>query len=124
MLAQHYECSGGPLVEIAVADCGIGIQNSLRKNHKYTDKVLSDSQAIELSIEEGVSSLTDSMRGYGLYHATDDVKKHSSRTMTMRSGLGILQLHGNGSVKKGSSEKDYPGTIASVVIPCSERRTL
>jgi anti-sigma regulatory factor (Ser/Thr protein kinase)/anti-anti-sigma regulatory factor len=119
VLAQHYEYSEGPLVEIAVADCGIGIRNSLRKNHKYTDKVLSDSQAIELSIEEGVSSLTDSIRGYGLYHVTDDVKKHSSRTMTMRSGLGILQLHGNGSVKKWSSEKDYPGTIVSVVIPLS-----
>ena len=79
----------------------------------------SDEEAIELSIEEGVSSIGDSLRGYGLYHVTDDVKQHRSREITIRSGFGTLTLQGDGSVTKRTDLMDYPGTIVSVVIPCS-----
>ena len=52
VLAQQYNYRSGPKVEIAVADCGMGIQASLQKNQKHTS-VLSDADAIELAIKAG-----------------------------------------------------------------------
>ena len=78
VLAQQYNYSSGPVVEIAVADCGIGIRASLQKNPSHS-MISSDLQAIERSLLEGVSSLKDSHRGYGLHHVTDDVKLELTR---------------------------------------------
>ena len=117
VLAQQYNYRSGPKVEIAVADCGIGIQASLQKNHKHTS-VLSDSDAIELAIKEGVSSLEDRHRGYGLYHVTGDVKKNNDREMTIRSGHGTMTLQGNGYIHKTNDLPIYSGTIVSVIVPC------
>ena len=119
VLAQQYEYRSGPMVEIAVADCGIGIQKSLQKNHKYTGMLPSDTDAIELSIGEGVSSLVDNSRGYGLHHVAAEVKRENARTITIRSGLGTLELHGDGTIKKTVDQTFYPGTIVSFIIPCS-----
>ena len=117
VLAQKYCFSDGPRVEIAVADCGIGIQASLRKNQKFTDR-LSDEDAIELAIKEGVSSLEDKYRGYGLFYVTDDVKSSANRQLIIRSGYGTMILRGNDSIIKCKSSSRYAGTILNVTIPC------
>ena len=117
VLAQQYNYSSGPMVEIAVADCGIGIQASLQKNQKY-NHILSDEDAIEEAIKEGVSSLEDSYRGYGLYHVTHDVKGNDNRQLTIRSGCGTMVLQGNGNVRKWKSSPSYSGAILNVTIPC------
>ena len=117
VLAQQYNYSSGPVVEIAVADCGIGIRASLQKNPSHS-MISSDLQAIERSLLEGVSSLKDSHRGYGLHHVTDDVKHNKNREMTIRSGQGILNIRGDGKVTKDYDSPTYSGTIVSVVIPC------
>ena len=117
VLAQQYNYRSGSKVEIAVADCGIGIQASLQKNHKHTPMLL-DVDAIEKAIEEGVSSLEDNSRGYGLYHVTDDVKKNNDREMTIRSGYGTMRLQGSGDIRKTNDLFIYSGTIVSVIIPC------
>ncbi len=117
VLAQKYEFASGSRVEIAVADCGIGIRASLQKNQKYTH-IASDTDAIELAIGEGVSSLEDRYRGYGLYHVTDDVRMSSNRRLTIRSGSGTIVLYSNGNVEKRESSPSYSGTILNVSIPC------
>ena len=117
VIAQQYNYKSGPMVEIAVADCGIGIQASLQKNQKYTH-ILSDEDAIELAIKEGVSSLEDGYRGYGLYHVTDEVKRNDNRQMTIRSGYGTMVLQGNGNIVKRKNSPIYSGTILNVTIPC------
>lgn len=117
VLAQQYHYQSGRIVEIAVADCGIGIQESLQKNRKYTN-ILSDEDAIELAIKEGVSSLEDGYRGYGLYHVTYDVRRSNDRRLTIRSGYGTMVLQGNGSITKRRNSTNYPGTILNVTIPC------
>ena len=117
VLAQQYSSIEGVMVEIAVADGGIGIQASLRKNQKY-NAPRPDSEAMTLVIEEGVSRLEDTGRGYGLYHVTDNVKVNESRSLTMRSGKGMIWFHGDGSVARKDGLGPYPGTIARVIIPC------
>ena len=117
VLAQQYNYSSGPVVEIAVADCGIGIRSSLQKNPSH-GMISSDIQAIEMSLREGVSSLRNPHRGYGLHHVTGDVKHNNNREMTIRSGQGILNIRGDGKVTKDYDSPTYSGTIVSVVIPC------
>ncbi len=112
-----YPNSSGPVVEIAVADCGIGIRSSLQKNPSH-GMISSDIQAIEMSLREGVSSLRNPHRGYGLHHVTGDVKHNKNREMTVRSGQGILNIRGDGKVTKDYDSPTYSGTIVSVVIPC------
>ena len=117
VLAQQYNFSSGAMVEIAVADCGIGIQESLRKNQKYTD-IPSDEDAIELAIREGVTSLDDRYRGYGLAHVTYDVRVGDGRQIAIRSGYGTMILQGNGEIEKRRNSPRYSGTILNVSIPC------
>ena len=117
VLAQQCNYRNGPMVEIAVADCGIGIQASLQKNHKYAH-ILSDADAIELATKEGISSLEDRYRGYGLYHVTYDVKSNNAREITIRSGHGTITLKGNGNITKRDNLPFYSGTILNVTIPC------
>lgn len=117
VLAQQYDYSPGPVVEIAVADCGIGIRASLQKNPSHS-MISSDVQAIEKSLLEGVSSLQDPYRGYGLHHIAGDLKRNKSREMTIRSGQGILTVRGDGKVTKDYDSPAYLGTIVSVIIPC------
>lgn len=117
VLAQQDNRRDASVIEIAVADTGIGVRASLQKNANYRT-LHSDAEAMELAIKEGVSSLEDNSRGYGLYHVTDDVKKNDSREMTMRSGQGKITLRGDGSITKEDGCVTYSGTIVNVVIPC------
>ena len=117
VLAQQYNYSSGPVVEIAVADCGIGIRASLQKNPGHS-MISSDLQAIERSLLEGVSSLEDPHRGYGLHDVTGDVKHNNNREMTIRSGQGILNIRGDGKVTRDYDSPIYSGTIVNVIIPC------
>ena len=117
VLAQEYKYQSGPIVEIAVADCGIGIRASLEKN-PHNPRFNSDSEAIESATLEGVSSTREDNRGYGLYYVTDDLKRDKSRLMTIRSGTGIITVRGHGTVVKREGEMRYSGTIVSVTIPC------
>ena len=117
ILAQQYNYSTGSVVDIAVADSGIGIRTSLSRNPDI-GLVDSDSDAIKLALQEGVTSLMQSNRGYGLSHVTDDVIKVSGRQMVVRSGYGII-TQGNGNTTQDEHHVYYPGTIVNVIIPCA-----
>ena len=117
VLAQRYNYSSGPVIDIAVADCGIGIRASLAKNPDIAP-LNSDPDAISLALEEGVTSLNQSNRGYGLSHVTDRVNTAKDRIMVIRSGHGIMTLQGDGTVRSEVHDVYYPGTIVNVIIPC------
>ncbi len=119
VLAQQYNYQTGPIVEVAVADCGIGIRESLRKNPDNLS-VGSDADFIESATREGVSSIRDSYRGYGFHHVTFDLQKDERREMTIRSGTGRITIQGNGTVRKADGGMRYSGTIVSVTVPCEE----
>ena len=117
VLTQQYNYRGGPVVDIAVADSGIGMLSSLSKNCEI-GPLSSDSEAIMLALKEGVTSLSDSHRGYGLSYVAENVNAARDRSMTIRSGRGIITIQGDGTVQKADSETLYPGTIINVRIPC------
>ena len=116
VLAQKYDYDSGPAIEIAVADSGIGIRNSLSKNSELAG-IDRDSSAIRKALEEGVTSVGHSHRGYGLAHLTHNVQLEQSRRMVIRSGNGIITLSGDGEIKEENTAVEYPGTVINVTIP-------
>jgi anti-sigma regulatory factor (Ser/Thr protein kinase) len=114
---RHRERSGRAvdMVEIAVGDAGIGIPAAIRRNPALQPE--SDSSAIRLALQEGVSGLSDSYRGYGLWHVGQEiVRKAQQRSMVLRSGSGLVRLRGDGRLRR-AEYKHFPGTLAHVMIP-------
>ncbi len=115
-LAQYCEYAAGPAIELAVADAGIGIRNSLAKAPAFAD-IDSDCAAIRLAMAEGVTSAGDKYRGVGLGYVAANTQLEPSRTLAIRSGSGIITLSGNGAIQEETSPTAYPGTLVGVTIP-------
>lgn len=78
--AQRYKPCG---LELAVVDLGAGIPATLARNPRHAG--LADREAIERSLEEGVSSLGDD-RGIGLWEFSENVARAGSSTFGIASG--------------------------------------
>ena len=117
VLAQQYNYRGGPILEIAVGDCGIGVLASLSRKQSLTRQLGSDKDAIALALEDGISCIEDSHRGYGLGHVRHEVARVDDRILTIRSGSGYIINRGSG-YKFAEVCKPTPGTIVHTVIPC------
>ena len=117
VLAQQYNYREGPILEIAVGDCGIGILASLSGKQSLTKQIGSDKDAIELALEDGISCIADTHRGYGLGYVREELARVDDRILTMRSGNGYIIKRGSG-YKFAEVCKHLPGTIAHAVIPC------
>ena len=115
-LAQYREYAAGPAIELAVADAGIGIRNSLAKNPPFA-AIDSDCAAIKLAITEGVTSIGDKYRELGSAYVADNVQRQRDRRLAIRSGNGIITLSGDGLIQEENTPIAYPGTAVSVVIP-------
>ena len=115
-LAQQYNYNGGPAIEVAVADSGIGIRNSLMKNSDLIG-ICFDTDAIKTALEEGVTSVSHSYRGYGLAHIVNNVLRERERNMVIRSGNGIITLSGDGVIKEENTSIYFSGTVINVTIP-------
>lgn len=64
---KHHRASGGPAVQIAVADAGMGVRNSLARDHaaRYGER-WDDATALEAAFVQGVTRFRDPGRGQGL----------------------------------------------------------
>ena len=75
---------GGPRIEFAVCDNGVGVLNSLRRNSAL-EALPDDAQALRAALKKGVSG-AGMHRGNGLYHVIRDTTTRGDVTFTMRSG--------------------------------------
>ena len=116
VLAQQYNYDTGPAVEIAVADSGMGIRESLTKNSELTG-IDSDRAAVKKALDEGVTSAGSKHRGFGLAHVVNDVRQESARLMAIRSGDGTIVISGDGETQEMDTTVRFPGTIINVTIP-------
>ena len=70
-----------------------------------------------MALQEGVTSLNDSYRGYGLWHVGQGVVRGArQRSIVLRSGSGLVRLRGDGRLRL-AEYKPFPGTLAHVMIP-------
>lgn len=99
------------IVEITVADCGVGIARTLG--------VKDDREAVELAIQEGVTKNKQTNQGNGLF-GTFRLACASSTIFSLRSRTGVLFVDKYGEVKTRKMKVPYPGTLVVCQIDCQE----
>jgi hypothetical protein len=101
--------SGRPGVEVAIADVGVGVLESLRTNPRHADLSTSAS-ALQAALRQGVSSHTEDFRGNGLSRVTSQLRAHGGR-LILRSGDGVARVSRTGR-KFANTRTATPGTWA------------
>jgi len=112
---QFFEFKAGPRFTCTVADGGIGVFTSLRRNEALRSRVSYDWDALELAVRERVSGTGDPHRGIGLYGVSEDLRS-PGRSLLLHSGLGSLEI----TEKLESAARRtrlFPGTLAFLSIP-------
>jgi hypothetical protein len=89
--AQRYQRTG---LELAVVDLGEGIPTTLARNHNHCG--LRDLEAVERSLEDGVSSVDKPGRGTGLWELVEAVARGGNSTLGVGSGRADLTLSWQG----------------------------
>jgi anti-sigma regulatory factor (Ser/Thr protein kinase) len=106
--AQRYERTG---LELAIVDLGDGIPETLGRNPDHSG--LSDLEAVERSLEDGVSSSGEEGRGAGLWEFVDRVGRGGSSTLGISSGYADLRISRQGGRHTRNAttpEHPVPGT--------------
>ena len=100
-----------PGVHLAVADFGPGFASTLQEHHGE----MSDSEAIVLGFEAGVSGTGDRYRGNGLAYIAEAVDKYHDNVLHVASQTGyVVRRGGEFQVIEGVA---FPGTLASAYLP-------
>ena len=107
--AQTYKGEGE--VEIAVADCGVGIKESLKGNPIYKG-IRDNAEAIEIALGKMTTGKPGTNSGQGLFVCQRYVKENSGQ-MDVISGNAQYTLRGTGGNVK--SHPFWQGTIVSMV---------
>ena len=85
---QSYGEGSSRFLEVAVADHGVGLANSLSRNHRNAP-FTSDLDSIRSALTVGVSGCDEPTRGQGLPHLLAIVKKHAG-SIRIRSGSAVI----------------------------------
>jgi hypothetical protein len=102
--------SGRPGVEVAIADAGVGILQSLRRNPDYAG-IVDCAEGIRTALRRGVSSeVGDPNRGNGLSRVTHQLRAHRAR-LVLRSGDGLARVSPGGR-RISTTMTSTPGTWA------------
>ncbi len=112
---QFSDFERGSRFACTVADGGIGVSASLRRNVALRSRVSYDWDALELAVRERVSGTGDPHRGIGLYGVSEDVRRPGS-SLLLHSGLGSLEIT---EELESSARRTrlFPGTLAFLSIP-------
>ena len=105
----------GKFLEIGIADNGVGLRNTLRRNPKHA-ALSSDSEAIRAAIRLGTSEHDDATRGTGLYHLLDLTYKHEG-SVQIRSGAAKARYRMDKKQGWIFSVPDMPGVQIALTLP-------
>lgn len=112
---QFFEFEKGSRFACTVADGGIGVLASLRRNQALRSRVTYDWDALELAVRERVSGTGDPHRGIGLYGISEDVRR-PNHSLLLHSGLGSLEI--TEDVESAARRtRLFPGTLAYLAVP-------
>lgn len=90
--AQYYPKQGE--VNISIADCGIGIKESLTSNPELSSRVSNDKTALELALKVDTTSKPSKHTGEGLYITSNLIKKNRGN-LYLHSGNATLTIREN-----------------------------
>lgn len=98
---------------LCISDFGIGIPASLR--NLYPE--LTDSQLLEKSLEEGVTTRTTPRnRGAGLHTIINSATKNRVGEVYIMSNYGIIEVVNEKVISSKDTNKFYPGTFFEIKI--------
>ena len=112
---QFFEFKAGPRFTCTVADGGIGVFASLRKNEALRSRFSYDWDALELAVRERVSGTGDPHRGIGLYGVSEDLRSPGC-SLLLHSGSGSLEIKET-LESHARRTRLFPGTLAFLAIP-------
>jgi anti-sigma regulatory factor (Ser/Thr protein kinase) len=109
-----------PFVEIAVADCGVGLRDTLRRNPKYAS-LTSDGEAIREATRLGASQYhEDPTRGTGLYHLLESAYRHEGG-VHLRSGSAAVRYRMDKKKGWAFAVPRMPGVHVVLSLPAKTR---
>lgn len=112
---QFHASKGNARFTCTVADGGVGVLASLKRNAALSSRVHYDWDALELAIRERVSGTGDPHRGIGLYGVSEEVRT-PGRSLLLHSGLGSLEITEEMEIAARRTRL-FPGTLAHLSIP-------
>ena len=101
-------------LDMVVADSGPGIRATLAQNPNLPD-TQSDSEAIDLAIQELTSGTGAPIRGIGLWITVSEMRR-PSRKLQIHSGTGLLTMYGAAEPEITETTLRQ-GTVVRVSIP-------
>jgi hypothetical protein len=119
LAAQRYVNSftGAAYVEIAIADAGRGIKESLVTRLVHLRPV-ADGEAIERMLTEGLSRFEESYRGNG-YQLLQEATRERDGSFFLRSGNGAVSHPRRSGLRREGFGSRWPGTQLAVRLTCS-----
>jgi anti-sigma regulatory factor (Ser/Thr protein kinase) len=105
----------GPRFVCAVADGGVGVLATLRRNASLAPRLHHDWDALDLAIRDRVSGLGDPHRGIGLHVISEDLRG-PDRSFVLHSGIGRLSVDRDVQISAMRAPL-FPGTLACVSLP-------
>jgi hypothetical protein len=117
---KHHRASGGPAVQIAVADAGMGVRNSLARDHaaRYGER-WDDATALEAAFVQGVTRFRDPGRGQGLRQVRRTVAKWGG-AICIRSGTARIGDAPTAPEMLETGLAPLPGVQVRTVLPGRE----
>lgn len=123
LCAQHYRAGWfgflGKNLEIAIADTGIGIKNSLMRGKATSRRVQKGESPCKIALEFGTSAKEGST-GYGLFLTAELVRRNNG-VLRLISDHESLSISGRGEALS-TLRRPWPGTI--VVMRISTRNPI
>ncbi len=95
----------------AVADPGVGFRHALRAHSPTTD-----SAALELALQPGISGLQETSRGFGLEELKRAIQKLGG-SFRLRSGTGAMDVHPDGRLSRSDRATSLAGSVLEGSIP-------
>ena len=99
---------------VGIADCGIGIPASLRRNATFAD-MLNDADTIALATELHVTGTSEAHRGIGLDHVMGVVKSWGGNFTIISAGGSLEVESGARTIKRRLEGLDRLGGTVAVV---------
>lgn len=117
--AGNGDMVGGVEHTVGIADCGIGIPVSLRRNATFAD-VLDDADAIALATELHVTGTSEAHRGIGLDHVMGVVKSWGGNFTVISAGGSLEVESGARTIKRrleGLDRLDDTVAVVTLSVP-------
>jgi len=104
----------GEEVLIAIADGGVGIRETLRRNPKYAEHTETDNDALRHAVRMGVSGTGEIGRGGGLALVAQ-ISARRKGSLSLRSGSGRVTFYNERTNSR--NVPPFPGAFVRVSLP-------